>query len=273
MIPHMRAQRLVLLVGLLVVATPGARASSAQSGTSSDSIGAVADSFFRATEQERWRDAARLIDLATFGALRDQELANMRSARKRMHQVTPEELMKFDPRMPRVVASYQAARANEQLGRNDWLSHEYANVSSADSLAALSPLDAAARWLEARDSRYMMRQALVAQRDHCEVPDSILEQTVHLTRPTHRRLGTVAADSLAYVLYTEDLPPEPDSASAKALHARQRSAGATYVISPPVLTLRRVSGQWRIAPSFGMSTAGSAVISCDPKPPARKQTH
>jgi hypothetical protein len=233
----------------------------------------VADSFFRATEQERWRDAARLMDLATFGALRDQDVSNMRDAGKRVHHVTPEELMKFDPKMPRAVASYQAARSNEQIGRNDWLSHEYANVSSIDNLAALSAEDAAARWLEARDSRYMMRQALVAQRGLCEVPDSILAQTVHFTRPTFRRVGTVLADSLAYVLYTADTSSESGQDSVTAGHARQRSAEATYVMSPPVLTLRRLDGQWRIAPSFGMSNAGSVVIACDPKPRARKRVH
>ena len=273
MIPHMRAHRLALRMGLLVVLTPAGCAIGAQSDTSTVPAGAVADSFFRATEQGRWRDAARLMDLATFGALRDQEVANMRDAGKHVHDVTPERLMKSDPQMPRVVARYQAARMNEALARVDWLSHEYANVSSIDSLAALSAEDVAARWLEAKDSRYMMRQALVAQRGHCEVPDSILAQTVHLTRPALRRLGTVMADSLAYVLYTEEMSPEPDRDSVTVRHARQRSAGAAYAMSPPVLTLRRVSGQWRIAPSFGMSNAGSFVIACDPKPPARKQVH
>jgi hypothetical protein len=83
----------------------------------------------------------------------------------------------------------------------------------------------------------------------------------------------VMADSLAYVLYTEEMSPEPGQDSVTVRHARQRSAWAAYVMSPPVLTLRRISSQWRIAPSFGMSNNGSFAIACEPKAPARKQVH
>lgn len=273
MIPHMRVHRITLLVGLLGALAPMVCASLAQSVANADTPAAVADSFFRATEQERWRDAARLMDLATFGALRDQDVANMRNARTRVHRMTAEEFMKFDPKMPRAVARYQAARSNEQIGRNDWLLHEYADVPTVDSLAALSAEDAAARWLQAKDQRYMMRQALANQSGSCSVPDSIVAQAVHLPRPSYRELGTVIADSLAYVLYTEDMSPEATPDSATETYARARITGASYVMSPPVLTLRRVGGLWRIAPSFNMSNTGVAMIACERPKPARKPAH
>ena len=157
----MRAHRIILLAGFLLAPAPLVCASRAQSVASPGSQpAAVVDSFFRAEEQERWTDAARLMDLHAVGAMRDQEVSNVRMARLRVHHVTPEELMRFDPKMPRVVAKSQAAKSNEQVGRFDWIRHEYADVPSADSLASLSTVDAAARWLEARDTRYMMRRAL-----------------------------------------------------------------------------------------------------------------
>ena len=267
MIPRMRTHRLLPLVGVVLALSPTVRASGAQRASTRSSPAAVVDSFFLATEHERWRDAARLMDLQAFGGLRDEAVRNMRRP-PTIHHVTPEELMKFDPQMPRVVAEYQASRSNEQLGRNDWILYQYAGVSSADSLAALPLEDAAARWLQARDPRYQMRRSIEAQRVRCDLPDSTITRLVRMPMTRARVLGTVMADSMAYVLYDEepvvDEPDaRPDSARRRVNH-RRASAPAFSVMPPPVLILRRVGSRWRIAPGepFGGWSGFSAFIDC-----------
>ena len=267
MIPCMRTHRILPLVGVLLALSPTVCASGAQSVSRRDTPAAVVDSFFRAREQSRWRDAARLMDLESFGGLRDEAVRNMRRP-PTVHHVTPEDLMKSDSKMPRVVAEYQASRSNEQIGRNDWLLYEYADVSSADSLAAL-PLDvAAARWLQARDPRYQMRRSIEAQRISCDLPDSTITRLIRMPMTRARVLGTVLADSMAFVLYDEvpvvDEPEaRPDSTRRRAKH-RRASAPAFAVMPPPVLTLRRVGTHWRIAPGepFGGWSGFSAFIDC-----------
>ena len=265
----MRIHRVGPVVLLLVGLSPTVSAARAQSSLGAAPT-AVADSFFRAQEQGRWRDAARLMDLHTFRALRDREVSDVRKARFRAHHVTPEELMRFDPKMPRAVAEYQAARSNEHIVRNDWLLHDYADVPSADSLAALSVEDAAARWLEARDTRYMMRRAVATQSAQCNLPDSLKAELMDVSAPSYRTIGTVMADSLSYVLYTQDRSPEAAGDSVPPRRVRMTSAEASYVMAPPVLTLRLLDGRWRIAPSFDMSNSGVAMVACKARVPARK---
>src|SRR5690348_11738600 len=108
MIPPMRAHRMLSLV--LLPWAPVVRECRAQSGSSAGTPAAVVDSFFRATQQQRWRDAARLMDLEAFGDLRDQSVRFMRHPPS-VHRITPEEMMKYDPRMPRAVAEYEAERS------------------------------------------------------------------------------------------------------------------------------------------------------------------
>jgi hypothetical protein len=264
MIPPMRTATVIPLATLAVLLAPSLRAGRAQSTAPT----AVVDSFFRAVEQERWRDAARLMDLATFGALRDEEVRNMRRARAQRHPVTPDMLMKSDPRMPRAVAEYQAARTNEAMDQSDRHMHDYAGVDDVDGLAALSPDEAAARWLEAKDPRYMMRQSLAEARTRCNVPDSVIAQLVPLPATMNRVLGTVMDDSLAYVLYTELPSPGHDPGSPSA-HGRRRARTSHpfWVMPPPVITLRRIGGQWRIAPAmpFGSMGGYASFIDCEPK--------
>lgn len=268
MIPSMRSATVILLATPTMLLTPSLQGCAAQSSTPA----AVVDSFFKATEQERWRDAARLMDLATFGALRDEEVRNIRHARERRHPITPEMLMKSDPRMPRAVARYQAARSNEAMDQSDWLVRDYAHVENVDSLAALSAEDAAARWLEAKDPRYTMRQSLAEARTRCNVPDSVLARLVHLPVTTDRVLGTVLDDSLAYVLYTERPSADDTLDSAAQRRGRAPAAHASWIIPPPVMTLRSIGGQWRVAPAmpFGVMSGYTSFVNCEPTRSSRK---
>lgn len=265
MIPRMHAHRAVPLVAVLLALSLTLRASGAQTVSTRNSPAAVVDSFFRAAEQERWRDAARLMDLETFGDLRDQTVRMMRG-RRTAHHVTPEELMKFDPKMPRVVAEYEAARSNEQVASYNGVSQEYANVPNVDSLAALSVEEAAARWLQARDPRYQMRRSLERERSRCNLPDSVVTGLL-LQAPatTAQVLGTVLEDTLAYVLYAE-MPARKSNAESVTARTRHRESSrrSSWVISPPLLTLRRMGSRWRIAPGepFGGWSGYASVIDC-----------
>src|SRR3954463_10606216 len=124
MIPRMRTHRPAARLLLLALSVSGLRTSQAQSSSAAPAPTAVADSFFHATEQARWRDAARLMDLETFGALRDQEVRSARKGSRNVYSVTPDQLMKYDPKMPRALAEYQAAQSNDLPRRTDWFLNE-----------------------------------------------------------------------------------------------------------------------------------------------------
>jgi len=257
----MRAHRMLSLV--LLLWAPAVRECRAQSGSSAGTPAAVVDSFFRATRQERWRDAARLIDLEAMGDLRDQTVRFMRRPPS-VHRITPEEIMKSDPKMPRVVAEYEAARSNGAVASYDAVSEEYANVPNVDSLAALPVEEAAARWLQAQDPRYKMRRSLDAARTRCGLPDSVVASLLHQSTVTQQVLGTVLQDSIAYVLFAERPVQAPEADSARAHSRRRRSSRrASWVMPPPVLTLRRLGARWRIAPGqpFG-GWSGDMSVGC-----------
>jgi hypothetical protein len=271
MIPLMRVHTIVPLAALLVVLAPLFCASRAQTGSPT----AVVDSFFKAAEQERWRDAAQLMDLESFGALRDENVRTLRRPRT-PHHATPEELMQFDPKMPRVVAEYQAARMNEQVSRNDWLMSDYADVPNADSLAALSAEEAAARWLQAKDPRYRMRRSLAAQQARCGLPDSAITALIRTPSTTARVLGVVMADSLAYVLYVDAPVASGESDSLAGRTRRHDSARrAVWIMAPSVMTLRRIGSRWRIAPGepFGGWSDYVTVINCPPAEAGKSPPH
>jgi hypothetical protein len=261
MIPRMRAHRIAPLVALLAALAPLVRASRAQAGSSADTPAVVVDSFFRASAQERWRDAAHLMDLETFAELRDQAVRFMRR-QPIVHRVTPEEYMKSDPKMPRVVAEYQAARTNEVMAHYGGVSQDYANVPSVDSLAALSVDEAAARWLQAKDSRYQMRRSLEEVRSRCNIADSLLTSVLDRAPTfTAQVLGTVLEDSIAYVLYAEK-PVQQRGADSVSEHPRRGSTPhASWVMPPPVVTLRRVGPNWRIAPGEPFQGGWSGYMS------------
>jgi hypothetical protein len=261
----MRVHRTIPLVGLMLLLAPAVSASRAQPGTTAGTPAAVVDSFFRATEQQRWRDAARLMDLDAFGELRDQAVHFMRRPQN-VHHLTPEELMKHDPKMPRDVAEYEAARSNEAMALYGGVSHEYASVPNADSLAVLPVEEAAARWLQARDPRYQMRRSLEEVRRRCDLPDSLVSRVLSQAPTTTAEvIGTVLEDSTAYVLYAEK-PVQQGVTDSVHRRARQRGATprASWVMPPPVLTLRRLGSRWRIAPGepFGGWSGYMAVTDC-----------
>ena len=240
-----RLGSLVLLLALLV---PGAaRAQTATTATREPSApgpAEVARSFFDALAARRWRDAVAYVDTAAFEMVRRDELARawqMRNAAlASTPDVTPEKmiqsLMQSDPKMPRAAAEYFVQQMREPRARSrDFIGEHYARVPSADSLEKLSTVEAAARWLEARDPRFPFRQLRDEMRAR-GCPERPGDAELDRPRPRAVIGAVVEGDTTAYVLYRD---PERDA-------ALRGSRGSWYTATPAVLPLRRVAKQWRV---------------------------
>lgn len=260
-----------LALGILVALALRPSAGMAQAGPRLEGPAAVADSFFQATRDARWLDAARLMDLDAISAVRDQTVRAARGKR-RVTVITPEMLLEHNPKMPREVAEYEARVSNERATDFDPVAYEYANVPSIDSLARLPGVDVAARWLEARDVRWGVRRGLAEyQKQGCISADSV-ESIVRRMRPGAARIvGTVVDDSLAYVLNERGFMDDSDAESAGRARPRRRSARAAMMFPPSVVILRRVGSEWRVVPSIDSfaGTAFSDVSGCRPSAPRK----
>lgn len=188
-------QRLIRLVALAILcAAP--RIAAAQSPAEVQ-VRAVADSFFAATATERWSAAAKLLDMGAFDRIFRDAQGNAR-ANLPSHVLTVEELMANDSTMPRAVAEWEVARnAKYHHDPYEFLTWEFSRVSTPREFLALTADEAAQRWLEAQDFRYLARQAW--KRSGCpgEMPASIAPAT-----DRHSILGVaIGNDSTAYVIH------------------------------------------------------------------------
>jgi hypothetical protein len=218
----------------------------------------VAREFFAAERDARWLDAARMLDLKSFEAQRAQSVANARRTRDaHPFHLTVDEILRHDPSMPRAVAEYQVKQAEQSFRDFNPLADEYADVPTADSLAAL-PVDlAAARWLEAKDPRWVMKREARSSGECAQVYDSLLKRPsaldsvaasmFMLPRPEVVAVasgGSTAgsSDSLSYVIFRELYETTLDST------ARPRMAVLPMQMSPSVLTMIRTPAGWRVRP-------------------------
>lgn len=213
----------VLLAGVLPAQSPDRARDAARVRT-------AADMFFRAVADERWRDAAAMIDtqvVRRFALRRAAFTATSAPSR----ELTVEDFMRDDPNKPRAVAEYELKRYRERTAvLDDPVSYEFARVSSATELTQLSALDASARYLEAQDDRARRRETL--RRKGCPVDSATLGGVYRL----RRILGAVAdSDTSAYVLHNEfdDTVSGPD---------------LLYTPGPQVMQLRKRRGTWLIMP-------------------------
>ena len=230
----------------------------------------VVRAFFKAEDEGRWRDAARLLDLSQFEPIRKQAL-DVARARDTLATPTAEQLMKWQPDMPRAVAEYQAKQMKAGLAGFDWLPYQFARTPSADSLRSLSTEEAAARWLEAKAPAWQeelaRRKENVNGSVECpQMPDSITTEIAKWKPVPARILGTTSdSDSLRYVVIGpaawigEGIPP-----------GREGVPGP----SPSVVSLRKTGGGWRILPtvdipnSIGMNSGNTIFIVRCKKSPA-----
>jgi hypothetical protein len=221
----------------------------------------VVRDFFKAEKEGRWIDAAHSLDLRGFEPIRRYAVQAAKSITSRA-KTTVQEVMQWDPDMPLAVAEYQAKRSNEGLKSLDFLSREFAGVSSVDSLAAMPIDEAAARWLQARGSKWQEEMALKESKgrpeaDCPEVPDSIAHAIrTELITPVTTILGaTDASDTVRYVVvgFTRF-----GGNSAKLVDAPYPA------MSPKAITLRKLDGNWRITPAPDMPNSdafgGSTVV-------------
>lgn len=208
--------------------------------------GDVVRAFFKAEDENRWLDAARMLDLRRFEPIQRNAVTASRGA---IRQITAQELMKLDPGMPRAAAEYQVKRMNEVRRTHNYLLDEFARVTSVDSLAALSTEQAAARWLEAQGPEWKMelsaRDSGTAPKVDCpELSDSAKRALVRSARmPRATILGeTERSDSLRYVVLGEDFG---------MVHIPDPTVNGPS-LSPHVITLVNVAGAWKIVPALDM---------------------
>jgi hypothetical protein len=153
--------------------------------------------------------------------------------------------MSFDSTLPRAVAEWQLrnhARAPRRPAFGDF-SDEFAGVTSFRMLQALTPAEAAARWLEASHPVTRIRRMLAEQNCGASLADSIANSAFHGFKV--RTIGAVVVgDSTAYVLVTDGYAGDV----GEAIHARM----------PAALRLRRRPDGWRLLPSLQMMAGGAS---------------
>lgn len=275
--------RLRPVASLLAIAIAAAIPLAAQSPASAPD--SVARAFFRAASDARWADAAGYLDLDGVDASR-RSMVEM--GRRAPRQMTVAEYRAMRPGMPRAVAEWEVAEMQRMTARHgEWIVHQYAGVSSADSLARLPVREVAARWLEAQSMGYQLRQALAMQRttSGCKgVADSV-STAMSSAEPGYRVIGTVVDGDAAYVLHTTDydrhltdsIASRPTAADSVKATERARASEGLFTIAPSVLVLRRgTGGDWRIVATQNVLSGGFIGYSMDcsgtpaSKKPARR---
>ena len=262
-------KRLVVHASLIVAVGAG----SAMSQSPEASPEEVVRQFFKAQDEDRWLDAAHLLDLRRFETIRRMTVRGLRMARAPF-RLTPEVIMQSDPDIPRAVAEYEAKKANKGMEDINFLSFQFARVPSADSLEALPLDEAAARWLEAKGPKWVeerdRKRAGARPPMKCPgMPDSAtLMSFGQLKTPKAVVLGTTPGDSVRYVVV-----------GRRNRGVQSRVDEFESAMSPNVLTLVRVSGAWRVVPtddmitSTGFSGNTSFSIACEVENPAKARSH
>jgi hypothetical protein len=245
--------------GLVCVAALAGRAQSQKQPTTP---GDVAKAFFEAAAAHKWRDAAGFVDLEAFETYRHQMVESARHPLK-TPTITAAMLMKRDPDMPREVAEYQVRQFEKMRGDSSpWLSYEFADVKSLSDLAALSTIEAAARFIEAEDYSYKMREAARRDTVGCRKLAKPVVMPDVRTEPD-RILGVIVRDSDAYVLHeSSDMQLMARARDSSAAHQAQMTSKRVtewYTMPPHVMQLRLIDGKWLILGAQGLLGEGGMV--------------
>jgi hypothetical protein len=173
--------------------------------------------------------------------------------------LTPEQLQKTDPQMPRDVAEYEVKKARDSYMDFDPVKFEFARVPSRDSLASLSVDEAAARWLEAKDRRWRVsvarNDAVAAGRCPAPIPTVPEPQPppTEIVASSIAALGASGAgDTVRYVLFRN---PEFWGAGM----TKEQLDYLRFQSTPSVLTLIRHPVGWRILPAMSLGALGSGT--------------
>lgn len=264
--------RVLMLVLSSALGTSAAHAQRAMPVTDSFPPEAVVRALLVDMAAGDWNDAAQYMDLDAVDHARQLTVARERRFPTRAHVITADQLIRQDSTTPRPVAEYLAQKYTRDLSRSQiGLPREYADVTSADSLAALPPRAVAARWLEAHDPRYLTRLMRAENADRSCVPVGT-SQRRELLRHV---VGSVIEDSIAYVI-TRIAPDTAALSRMRAMIAHDSAHRAMLAYlptvpppSPPsVIELRRTASGWRVLPQpMGIVADQSMVITSCMRPP------
>lgn len=225
----------------------------------------VVRAFFKAEDENRWLDAARMLDLKSFERIRSDFIQGVRH-RSDYAGPTVESMMRMDPDMPRSVAEYQVAQWQKQMQDYDLLGQDFARVPSVDALGALSTEEAAARWLEAKGPEWQTERSWRDARNrramNCSGLTDSAAKALQMKNSREPRAvirgATSDSGSVSYVVIDVVHP---------------RYAGADPVEEghgplPRAIKLRKIAGVWRIEPAAdlpnanGMGGTYAVAIAC-----------
>jgi hypothetical protein len=211
-------------------------------------VRAFVDSFFAEAAAGKWDAAARRVDMKAFDKILKQAQDAARSDPSE-GVVTVDAIMAGDPAMPRAVAQWEADRgARTRQTPLNYIIHEFARVSTLPEFLALSPDEAASRWLEARDFRYRARLDWKEIGCTGDLPSNLSVPERHTVRGV-----AIGDDSTAYVIQT--------AAAIVSGHDMLMNHDA-----PLLMVLGRRGSAWKIDPNFPRNAGGpTAFFPCGTK--------
>jgi hypothetical protein len=200
--------------------------------------------FHRATVEERWLDAGQFLDPTSVDMARWDII---KSAGKWGRARTVEEYLRDDPKMPREVAEYFVRSAEESMRRmKNIIPYQFAFVEDTATLKQLSQLEAAARYVQARDFRYRIRMSYLST-PGCE-GQTLDEAEAKELAPRFELLGTAVRGDTAWIMFRDT----------------SRTGGYSFM-GPGVATLFRVGTRWYVdidRPQYGSAGFGIANVQC-----------
>ena len=213
-------------------------------GQTSNSPDSVLRAFHRATLEQRWLDAARFVDPTRVDVLRWDII---RSAARPERVRTVDDYLRDDPKMPREVAEYFVRNVEESMRRmGNGIPYQFADVEDTLTLRRLSQLEAAARYVQAKDPRYLFRLSYRIT-PGCE-GRSVSETEAHELAPRFELLTTAVRGDTAWVMY------------------RDTSRTGVYgFIGPGIATLFRIGDRWFVdidQPQYGAGSVGMFAAQC-----------
>jgi hypothetical protein len=186
-----------------------------------------------AIDRQDWHAVAALCDPSSLTQFRD-DLVSLVTRRR-----TPEEsfkaidLMRTDPNMPRAVAEWQAQRVRDHQDPDRRLREELPSVESSEQLAAMSPAEVFAAWLDGRSLAYLVERAF----ERRQITRAAVEEILGSDRPRvmYVALGCVAdGEAICYVIYRQEVAGSRPQA---AMVRRQPDGSWLFVASRDLLMI------------------------------------
>jgi len=221
----------------------------------------VVRAFFKAEDQGRWSDAARMLDLPAVERIRAVTVYGLQHM-KDYPPPSVESLMRMEPDLPRAVAEYRVKEMQQEMSSYDILAQDFARVTSVDTLASMTLEEAAARWLEAKGPEWrtelQFRNPRARPRNDCaRLSDSAMKalQIKEARGPRAVVLGaTPDTGSVSYVVVSVAFP------GAEQVDSLRRAGPL-----PRAIELRKLAGVWKIEPASDLPSSnglgGSYVYS------------